>query len=340
MSANNYSASTAILPELIDAVDRKYRPYQEAYKGVFQDAPFVLKTNKGTNNGAYDIYREPVITNRYATARIDGTSTPISPYQTGYEKSLRVLPNTHAEIVSYEVHTFGRTAGMLDQMKQLIEAPMNKLELDLAHRFAFAFVTSYVDNNGNTIDTSMGDGLAKISTAHTTTSGTTYSNQMPANPAFSKGALVSGKAVGQRGTVDNLGINFGFLPDIILTTDDEATVLAVRELLYSTQDVSSTGAGTYNNYPSASLKHIASPLICTDAFGQRNTAKEKFWFLIDSKLSSLYLTTIGSPYYTTPTLMSNGVEPLSGSWTFTSGYDYGITEVAGRGTIGSQGTGV
>lgn len=340
MTANNFSGSAAILPDLIDSVERAYMPYQEAYKGVFQSAPFVRKGSKPTNDGAYDVYREPMITNRYATARPDGTSTPISPYQAGYEKFLMVMPNTHAEVISYSLHTFGKTAGMMNQMKQLIEAPMNKLELDLALRYSYAFVTSYTDNAGNTIDTAMGDGYAKIYSAHTTTNGTVYSNAVATNPAFSKGALVAAKKVGQRGTIDNLGVNFAFLPDVLLTSDDEETVLAARELLNATADVTSANAGTFNNYGNATLKHIASPLICADQNGQRVTTKEKAWFLIDSNLSSLYLTTIGAPYYTVPTLGSNGVDILAGSWTFTSGYNYGICEVAGRGTVGSTGLGV
>jgi len=218
---------------------------------------------------------------------------------------------------------------------------MQKMELDLANRFTYAWDTSYTDNRGNTIDTTMGDGLAKISTVHTVTgSASTFSNQVAANPSFSKGALVAGKKLGQRGTIDNLGINTPFAPNYIITSDDEDTVLAVKELLNATADITSANANTYNNYPNATYKHIASALVCTSATGVRDTTKEKFWFLVDSKLSSLFLTVISQPYFTTPTPKSNGEEPLSGSWLFTSGADYGICEVSARGTVGSKGTGV
>jgi len=217
---------------------------------------------------------------------------------------------------------------------------MQKLEIDLANRFTYAWDTSYTDNRGNTIDTTMGDGLAKISTVHTVTgSSSTFSNQVAANPAFSKGSLVAAKKIGQRGTIDNLGVNTPFIPDVIITSDDEDTVLAVKELLNATADVTSTNANTYNNYTNATYTHISSALVCTSSNGVRDTTKEKYWFLVDSKLSSLYLTVVSQPYYTTPTPSSNGVEPLSGSWLFTSGMDYGICEVSARGTVGSKGTG-
>lgn len=343
MTANNYSANIYTLPEVVDVVNRTFDNYQDGYKGVLSDASFVIRDSKGKNTGNSTLYAEPIITNRYATGRPDGTSTPISPYQYGYEKALIVLPQTHAENISYGVQTFGRPQGMLNQMKQLIQAPMNKLELDVGLRYAFAWSLSYTDNSPtpNIIDTSMGDGLSKISAVHTVTgSAATFSNQNPANPAFSKSALVAAKKTGQRGTIDNLGINCPFMPDVILTSDDEDTVLAVRELLNATANVDSSNSGTYNNYPNANLRHIASAMVCSDAFGQRDTTKEKYWFLIDSAGSSLYLTVITSPYYTVPTLSGNGTDPLSGSALFTSGMDYGIAEVSGRYTIGSKWTGV
>lgn len=218
---------------------------------------------------------------------------------------------------------------------------MQKAEIDLANRFTYAWDTSYIDNSGKTIDVTMGDGLAKISTVHTVTgSASTFSNQIGANPAFSKGAMVAGQKILQRGTIDNLGVNIPAIPDTIITSDDEDTVLAVRELLNARADVTSTNANTYNNYPNATYKHIASALVCTSANGQRDTTKEKYWFLVDSRLSSLYFTVVTPPYYNTPTVNSNSEDKLSGSWLFTSGMDYGICEVSARGTAGSKGTGL
>lgn len=341
MTANTYSGSIATLPELVDVVNRTFVPYQEGYKGVFMSAPFVIKDGKARNSGNSTLYAEPIITERYAKMRPDAVSAQISPYQYGYEKALVVNSYTHVEAVSYGIHEFGRRDGMMNQMKMLVQAPTNKLELDLAARYAFAWDESYTDSIGATIDTSMGDGLAKISTVHTVTGSTrTFSNQVPANPAFSKASLVSAKKVGQRGTIDNLGVNTAFNADYIITTDDEDTVLAVKELLNATANIESPNANTYNNYTNATLKHIASPLICSDVLGQRVTAKEKYWFIVDSSLATLYLTIINPAYNRLPTLGGNGDDLLSGTWTFLSGIDYGICEVSGRGTVGSKGTGV
>lgn len=341
MTANAYSGSIYTLPQLVDVVKRNFQQKQDSYPRLFQNAPYLVKDPKGRNTGNSTLYAERIITDRYAGIRVDGESTPISPLQYGYEKPLIVNSITEAVNISYGLRTFGRLNDALDQMQILIEAPQNKLELDLANRLTYAWDTSYTDNRGNTIDVTMGDGLAKISTVHTVTgSASTFSTQVPANPAFSKGGLVAAKKIIQRNTIDNLGVNINSNPKVIVSSDDEDTCLAIKELLNATADVTSTNSNTYNNYTNASYQHISSALVCTSANGSRDTTKEKYWFLCDDKLASMYLTVVTSPYYVTPQLGMNTEDPLSGSALFTSGMDYGICEVSARGWAGSKGTGV
>jgi len=121
MTANSYSGNINTLPELVDVVNRTFRPYQESYKGVFQNANFVIKDAKGRNTGNSTLYAERIITNRYAGIRVDGDLTPISPLQYGYEKPLIVNSITQAINISYGLHTFGRLNDSLDQMQMLIE---------------------------------------------------------------------------------------------------------------------------------------------------------------------------------------------------------------------------
>jgi len=121
MTANNYSGNINTLPELVDVVNRTFRPYQESYKGVFRDCDIVIKDAKGRNTGNSTLYAENIITNRYAGIRIDGDQTPISPLQYGYEKALIVNSVTQAVNISYGLHTFGRTNDALDRMQMLVE---------------------------------------------------------------------------------------------------------------------------------------------------------------------------------------------------------------------------
>lgn len=121
MTASVYSGNIQNLPQLVDVLNRTFRPYQESYKGVFTSAPFVIRDAKGKNTGNSTLYAERIITNRYATIRTDGDSTPISPLQYGYEKALIVNSISQAVSISYGLHTFGRLNDSLDQMQLLIE---------------------------------------------------------------------------------------------------------------------------------------------------------------------------------------------------------------------------
>ena len=84
----------------------------------------------------------------------------------------------------------GKEREMLDKITNLSEVCPNTMDLDLAHRLTFAWATSYVDKDGNTITIDLGDDLSMINASHTLTgSTTTFSNQITGNPQFSKGAL-------------------------------------------------------------------------------------------------------------------------------------------------------
>jgi len=63
----------------------------------------------------------------------------------------------------------------------------------------------------------------------------------------------------------------------IITTDDEDTIIAVKELVKATADITSSNAGTYNVYQGVS--HVIAPRIATTANGGIDTTKRKYWFV-------------------------------------------------------------
>jgi len=318
---------------------RVFTAFNNNYPAVLYNAPFIIKDQKGRNTGLSTIFAERIIIDQYATLRPEGMPAYVTPSIAGYEKAAYIQSFTHATSITHAVRVGGREAQIADPLKALIQAPMNKCELDLGLRFAFSTATSYTDASGNTVDCTMGDGLAMLSASHTLTGiGTTWSNINPANPAFSKSALSAAFKIGQRNTYDNFGKNQPVLFDTILSTDDQDTCVAIRELTNATADINTSNSGTYNVY--ANIKHIVAPRICMDALGQRDTTKEKYWFLIDSRLPSFYLSVLIPPYLNTPTVGSNGEDFLSGSLNFLAGMDYGIAVVSPRGSVGSTGLGV
>ena len=206
------------------------------------------------------------------------------------------------------------------------------IDLDLAHRFGFAWSTSYsrTAQNGSaiTMDTTMGDGLSMISAVHTLTgSATTYSTQIVGNPPFSKGALETAETSFVNESYDNLGIKVQYSPDTIFTTDDPSTCNQVRELINATADITTSNSGTFNVY-STGYKHIKSGRVATTATGAPDSSKAKYRFLLDSKASTLFLTMLNEPYLKVPMDGNNGETFLSENWNYMTSADYGICVVS------------
>ena len=167
-------------------------------------------------------------------------------------------------------------------------------------------------------------------------SGTTYSNQVTGNPAFSESALETAEKSFVEETYDNLGKKINAMPDVILTTDDPNTCNEVKKLLNATADVGSANSATFNPYRQK-YTHIKSHRIATDAQGASDTNKSKYWFLIDSGMSDMYLSILNEPYLKTPEAGNNGENFSTETWSYLTAADYDISVVSGVWVRGSKG---
>lgn len=336
-SALTYNASS--LPQLVDSVNRDFLPFQKGYDAVMYNQTFVTKDAKPLQSGLSTIYAENVITDQYANQTPEGSPADNFPAQYGYEKAAYINPFKKKISISRLMRDGGKGNQVNTSIRTLIEAPMNRLELDLANRLTYAWSTSYTNKDGFTVDTTCGDGLALISGSHTLTgTATTFSNQITGNPAFSKSALELAEQVAQRNTFDNLGKNIVFKSTHLVTTDDRVTVNQARELFYATQNVNATGANTYNVYATsqANIQHVIVPRIALDSTGARSTSYEKYWFIVDDRLTSFFCSILNQPYVNTPMTDPSGMDFATENWDFLSGMTYGIAIVSPRGIFGSK----
>jgi hypothetical protein len=337
MSASGFTFYSAAEPQLVDAVNRMFGNYQQNYKAVLRDQPFIIKEAKPMYSGTSTIFAERIITSQYANLVPEGEPADTYPAQTGYEKAAYIEYYKKTISITRTMRVAGKENEIQDNIRSLIEGPSDRLELDLAHRFSNAWSPSYTNKDGVPVDTTTGDGLALVSGSHTLTGvSTTWSNQVSSNAAFSKSAMELGLQIAKRNTYNNLGENVDFNATHIVTTDDPVTCNQVKELLNATANVTSDNAGTYNVYKNA-VQHVVVPRIATTATGSRDTTKEKYWFLVDSNLSSFYLTVLEQPYIRTPSNVSNAVDFLTENLNFLSGASYGIAVVSARGIVGSKG---
>jgi len=86
--------------------------------------------------------------------------------------------------------------------------------------------------------------------------------------------------------------------NIVITTDDEDTIVAVKELSNATADITSSNAGTYNVYNK--LKHVISRRIATTSNGSVDITKRKYWFLASSDLQPIIYGELEAPYIKAP----------------------------------------
>lgn len=329
--------STYSLPQFTDLVKRSFTKNLEELPKVMRNADFVVKDVQPHGTGDVKRFAERLQRNQYASFRAEGDKSDNARVQYGYEKDLSIYTVALEVSITKRMRDAGKNQAILDQVTDLSEVCPNRMELDLSHRFSFAWSTSYTDLDGRNVDVSVGDGLALIATGHTLTgSATTYSTQITGNPQFSKGALEITEQSFVENSYNNLGEKIAMKPNTILTTDDPNTCHQVQELIKATSDVTSNNSGTFNVYQN-SYKHVKAPRIATTATGAVDATKRKYWFLIDSNMSDLYFTVLNEPYLKTPMDGNNGEDFSSENWNYVAAADYGITTVSAKWIRGSKG---
>jgi hypothetical protein len=285
MSAANINTSS--LNQLVDLVNRSFLASQgNQLDNVMLNSGIVRKETIAQGSGLVRRFAESVARTSYSGEGVEGAAATQAIFQYGYEKDLIIDQHDLAISITKMMRVGGKDQQIIRDLTDLGGTGYREIDLNLSHRLGFAWSTSYVNSRGFTKDLTCGDGLALISTAHTLTgSASTYSNQIPNNPQFSKGAYTAGKKIAVENTLNNIGEKMALDYNIVITTDDEDTIIAVKELSNATADITSSNAGTYNVYKG--LKHVIAPRIATTAVGGVDTTKRKYWFLGTSDVQAI-----------------------------------------------------
>lgn len=259
---------------------------------------------------------------QYARVKNEREQANYAKTQQGYSKTGTLYRVAFAEPITYEMRTQGKYPEVIAKLTNLLPTAMNRMELDLQHRFTFATSTSYTDMDGRVVDTTIGDGLALASTAHTVRgSSTTFRNRLANNPQVSRGALEAMEKMRVENHVNQFGQKIPVVDDKIWTTDDPNTVNTVRELLQSTASVDSGVNSNVKNVYQGKYSHVILPRVATDKDGNVDSTKAKYWGLVSSRESSFYLGVHEEPHVIPPS--ANGSQDaLTDDWLFNvrSGY--------------------
>lgn len=228
--------------------------------------------------------------NEYAREKGQGDDAARAKVQQGYSK-IGTLKRIGADIgITYEMRTQGKYFEIKNKLTNLGKLAPNRIALDLEHRIGFGASTTYADQDGNTVDITVGDTLALYSTAHTLrASSTTYRNILANNPQLSRGALEAMEKVRVENAYNQFGEKMTGNDDILWTTDDPNTVNTARELLRATASVSSGVNDKVPNVYEAKYKHVILPRVATDKNGAVDATKAKYWGLASTEYSTFML---------------------------------------------------
>lgn len=215
-----------------------------------------------------------------------------------------------------------------------------RIELDLTHRLTFSTATAYTDMDGDSIDVTVGDGLAVLSTVHTLKfSSSTYSNRVSGDPIFSRGGIESAERLTITDVLSNFGDRRVLNYNVIITGDDPNTCNSVKQFLESTTDVDQANANVPNPYK-GKYRHIILPWLASTATGAADSTKKRWWFLAAigqgvNGWQSYYGVWEEAHLKNQPVEGANNDDYSRDIWTYGTRAGYGIVAVTGRGIIGS-----
>ncbi len=325
------------MPELTDLVRRNWVTLKKKLEGRPARRLYIID-EVGSGNGNSKIYNE-IDTETYADYKPEGADSLKAKVGIGYNKTMIARTFSKEIDITLEMRNDNRyfeVGTYITNLSMFCEA---RQELDLTQRLTFAGSTSYVDRNGYTVDTTVGDGLALVSTVHTLAfSALTYSNSVPGAVAFSEGSLEAAMLLAATNIYSNFGEKRQMNFNTIISGDDPTTVRTIQQLLKSEADIDAVQAGVINVYRNKK-EHIVLVDMATTALGSYDSTKRRYWFYAATGQMmngwQAYLGEWIKPTLLTPAPGNNGEDIHSLNWTYSGYCRYGIVTVSPKGMIGS-----
>lgn len=327
--------NTVSLSELTDLIRKEFVETQQVVKPAAYQ--LFIKDVIPNGNGNTRRYDE-IDTQTFARTKKQGEAVKKASVGVGYNVTM-TKKRIGLEIdITQEMRDENRFAEVGALITNLTWFCPQRIELDMTHRITFATSTSYTDMDGESIDLTVGDGLALASTAHLLKySSSTYSNRVSGDPQFSRGALEAAEQL----TVSNILSNFGerriMSFNTIVSSDDPNTCNTIRQFIESSSDVDQNNPSVINVYK-GKYRHLELPYLATTAVQGFDSTKVRWWALASLGNGPMgwqaYFGEWEAPHLQTPDgEQSNLVDAHRDIWTYGTRAGYGLTAVSGRGII-------
>lgn len=329
------SLMTVTFPELTDLVDRNFKTVGGFI--VPTALQLYMTDTAGEGEGELKLIQEYDIST-YAKAKPQGVDAKRALFGIGYYITIKAKRIGMESEITWEMRRYNKKKEVLSAIQALPNFCPQRVEIDLTHRFTFCTSTSYTNMDGDSVDVTVGDGLALASTVHTLKFSTlTYSCRVSGDPLFSKGGLEAAELLTTTDILSNFGEKRVMNFNIIATGNNPTIVNAVKRFLRSVSDDTQSNAGVIN--PSQDkYRHVILTQLATTATGAIDATKRNWWFLIatGSGLNSWQGWFIEwEAANLTPSTVGNGQDVHKDVWYYNVRQSYNIGVVSGRGLIAS-----
>lgn len=327
--------NTVTFPELTDLLDRNFKVVGGLIVPVAKQ--LFLTETMGAAEGELKLLQEYDLTT-YAKAKPQGVDAKRAAFGIGYYITVRMKRIGIESEITWEMRRLNKYQEVIAVIQSLPNFCPQRVEIDLTHRFTFCTSTSYVDMDGNSVDLTVGDGLAFVSASHTLKfSSTTYSNRISGDPLFSKGGLEAAELLTTTDILSNFGEKRVMDFNTIVTGNNPTVCNAVKRFLRSVSDDTQSNAGVMN--PSQDkYRHLVLPQLNTTATGVIDSTKKNWWFLVAAGAGlrgwqAYYVEWEAATLI--PATMGNAQDVHKDVWYYNVRQAYNIGVLTGRGVIGS-----
>lgn len=268
--------TTEQLEEFVDLTDKDFKYFNKTVDKVASQLYIVQDMPKNTGNSKRI---DEVDSSAVAHRKREGVNSHKASMGVGYTKT--ITKERFAEEFDFTKEMFdeNKDPSIIGQLRNLNECMADRLDFELTMRFTYATATSFTNMDGDTVTTTMGDGLAFAYSAHTCKfDSATYRNRVAGDPIFSKGGFQAARLLANTNIVDNFGARKAMDFNVIVTGDDPSTVDEVQQFLNSVSDNSQNNSGVTNTQK-GKWRHIILPYLAYTALKAYDSTKRRHWFI-------------------------------------------------------------
>lgn len=279
---------------------------------------------------------------RLAEQKVEGQASVQRGIAEGYYKQFTRKTISVTRKVSGEELLALKAHDLSGNVTGVAEDIIDKIELDMRNYLGLGDGSSYTDNGGFEIDTTVGDGLSFLNTTHTLkNSSTTYSNILSGAPSFSEDAMESAEDYFSYNIMDNYGKRQSLKPNTIITSEKATMRNRVTRLLKSISPEAIEGTANANsrvvNTYGDKFMHLVIAFDVT-ALDITDSGLSFYWFL--ACLGGSPRKSLQAYYIKWLSPMVAPAEYNQDAWTlsYTARSAYAIGAVSGKGILVSQAT--